>query len=116
MIMPAVFAGHGSPMNAIEDSPVRREWEALGKRLPKPKAILCISAHWETEGVAVTGAESPEPIRDFGGFPRELHEMLYPAPGSPAPAKRSSDLLKPEPVAFDRKRGLDHGAWSVLAA
>jgi 4,5-DOPA dioxygenase extradiol len=116
MSMPAVFAGHGSPMNAIEDSAVRREWEALGKRLPRPKAILCVSAHWETEGVAVTATSMPETIHDFGGFPRELHEMTYPAPGSPELAARTAELLKPEAVAFDPLRGLDHGAWSVLAA
>jgi 4,5-DOPA dioxygenase extradiol len=102
-------------MNAVEDSPVRREWTALGARLPRPKAILCVSAHWETEGVAVTASEHPETIHDFGGFPRELHEMTYPAPGCTALAKRTAELLKPEPVALDPGRGLDHGAWSVLA-
>ncbi|MDD5304450.1 MAG: 4,5-DOPA dioxygenase extradiol [Elusimicrobia bacterium] len=115
-LLPAVFAGHGSPMNAIEDSEVRREWAALGARLPRPKAILCVSAHWETEGVAVAASEKPETIHDFRGFPRELHEMIYPATGSPALAKRVVELLGPEPVALDPERGLDHGAWSVLAA
>jgi 4,5-DOPA dioxygenase extradiol len=114
--MPAVFAGHGSPMNAIEDSPYRREWEKLGETIPRPKSILCVSAHWETEGVAVTASEKPETIHDFGGFPRELHEMEYPAPGSAALARRVAALLSPEPVLLDPLRGLDHGAWSVLAA
>lgn len=114
--MPAVFAGHGSPMNALEDSAARRAWAALGERLPKPRAILCVSAHWETEGVAVTAAEKPETIHDFGGFPRELYEMTYPAPGSPALAGRVAELLEQEAPALDPRRGLDHGAWSVLVA
>lgn len=113
---PAVFAGHGSPMNALEDTSARRAWADLGSRLPKPKAILCVSAHWETEGVAVTASKKPETIHDFGGFPRALHEMLYPAPGSPALAGRVAELLKPEAAALDPRRGLDHGAWSVLVA
>jgi len=114
--MPAVFAGHGSPMNAIEDSPVSRAWRELGRTLPRPKSILCISAHWETEGISATAAERPETIHDFGGFPQELHEMLYPAHGSVALAKRAAALLSPDVVALDPRRGLDHGAWSVLAA
>lgn len=116
MIMPAVFAGHGSPMNAVEDSDVRRAWSALGGKLPRPKAILCVSAHWETEGVAVTTGEKPDTIHDFRGFPKELHELAYPAPGSPELARRVAELLEPEAVALDAERGLDHGAWSVLAA
>lgn len=115
-LLPAVFAGHGSPMNAIEDSAFRREWASLGERIPMPKAILCVSAHWETEGVAVTASEKPVTIHDFRGFPTELHEMVYPAKGSPALASRVAELLSPEPVTLDPKRGLDHGAWSVLAA
>lgn len=114
-LMPAVFLGHGSPMNAIEDSPVRQAWFDLGKRIPRPAAILCVSAHWETEGVAVTASEKPETIHDFQGFPRELHEMVYPAPGSPALARRVAALLAPDAAALDPVRGLDHGAWSVLA-
>jgi 4,5-DOPA dioxygenase extradiol len=116
MTMPAVFAGHGSPMNAVEDTDVRRAWSALGARLPRPKAILCVSAHWETEGVAVTTGEKPGTIHDFRGFPKELHEMAYPAPGSPDLARKVAALLKPEAVALDEQRGLDHGAWSVLAS
>lgn len=114
-VMPALFLGHGSPMNALEDTPARREWAALGARLPKPAAILCVSAHWETEGPAVTAAQKPETIHDFRGFPRELHELRYPAPGSPALARRVAALARPEPVRLDEARGLDHGAWSVLA-
>lgn len=115
-LLPAVFAGHGSPMNALEDTSVRREWAALGASLPRPKAILCVSAHWETEGLAVTSSRNPETIHDFGGFPRALHEMAYPAPGSPGLAARVAELLTPEPAALDPRRGLDHGAWSVLVA
>lgn len=112
MRMPAVFAGHGSPMNAIEDSPYRRGWQELAKRLPKPKAVLCVSAHWETDGASVTAAERPETIHDFGGFPRALHELVYAAHGSPALARRVKDLV-PE-VRLDPRRGLDHGCWGVL--
>lgn len=112
--MPALFLGHGSPMNAVEDTPVRREWAALGARVPRPKAILCVSAHWETDGPAVTASQTPETIHDFRGFPRELHEMTYPAPGDPALARRVAALAG-EPVALDAERGLDHGAWSVLS-
>ncbi len=116
MTMPAVFVGHGSPMNAIEDTPIRREWASLGRSLPRPRSILCVSAHWETEGVAVTASDKPATIHDFGGFPRALHEMEYPAPGSVTLARRVAEVLKPELVVFDPHRGLDHGAWSVLAA
>jgi 4,5-DOPA dioxygenase extradiol len=112
--MPVLFLGHGSPMNAIEDNAYRRSWEALGKRLRRPKSILCVSAHWETRGVYVTGSEHPETIHDFNGFPRALFEVRYPAPGSPELARRVADLLDPVRVHIDPNRGLDHGAWSVL--
>lgn len=113
--MPAVFIGHGSPMNAIEDTPYRREWARLGRELPKPEAILCVSAHWETEGLAVTESQAPETIHDFGGFPKALQEFRYPAPGEPELARTVTALLRLEQVALDGQRGLDHGAWSVLA-
>ena len=112
--MPALFVGHGSPMNAIEDNAWRRSWQALGKRLPRPKAILCISAHWETEGVFVGSAEKPDTIHDFRGFPKALFDVRYPAPGSPALAHRVADLVDDPRVHFDSHRGLDHGVWSVL--
>jgi 4,5-DOPA dioxygenase extradiol len=112
--MPVLFLGHGSPMNAIEDNDFHRSWEALGKRLPRPKSILCVSAHWETRGVYVTGSEHPETIHDFNGFPRALFDVRYPAPGSPALARRVADLLDPVRVHIDANRGLDHGAWGVL--
>jgi 4,5-DOPA dioxygenase extradiol len=112
--MPVVFLGHGSPMNAIEDNPWRRSWQALGQRLPRPKAILCISAHWETEGVYVGAAEQPETIHDFHGFPRALFNVRYPAPGSPELAHRVAELIRGPRVHLDHHRGLDHGAWGVL--
>jgi len=112
--MPVIFLGHGSPMNAIEDNDFRRSWQALGKRLPRPKAILCISAHWETRGVYVTASEHPETIHDFYGFPKALFDVHYRAPGSPALAHRVAELLTGVRVHQDAGRGLDHGVWSVL--
>jgi 4,5-DOPA dioxygenase extradiol len=113
--MPVVFLGHGSPMNAIEDNEFRRSWQDLGRRLPKPKSILCVSAHWESRGVYVGGAERPDTIHDFSGFPRALFDVRYPAPGDPALARRVVELLEPTTRAHvDPARGLDHGAWAVL--
>jgi len=112
--MPVVFLGHGSPMNAIEDNDWRRSWQALGQRLPRPEAILCVSAHWETQGVYVSSAERPDTIHDFHGFPRALFDVRYPAPGSPALAHRVAELVQEPRVHLDSHRGLDHGAWSVL--
>lgn len=112
--MPVLFIGHGSPMNAIEDNAYSREWRKLGQSLPRPEAILCISAHWMSEGVRVTAVPSPETIHDFGGFPQALFDTQYPAPGYPRLAKSTALLLEPEPVIEDHEWGLDHGAWSVL--
>lgn len=116
--MPALFIGHGSPMNAIEDNEFSREWTRLGRWLPRPKAILCVSAHWETRGIYVSATAQPETIHDFYGFPKPLFEVRYPAPGSPALARRVAELLGMAPgshrVHLDPGRGLDHGAWSVL--
>ena len=116
--MPALFIGHGSPMNAIEDNDFSREWRRLGPRLPRPRAILCVSAHWETRGIHVSAAAQPETIHDFYGFPKPLFDVRYPAPGSPALARRVAELLgggpDPQRVHLDPGRGLDHGAWSVL--
>ncbi|WP_374472894.1 4,5-DOPA dioxygenase extradiol [Arenimonas sp.] len=112
--MPVLFLGHGSPMNAIEDNAWRRGWQALGRRLPRPKAILCISAHWETQGVYVGSAEHPETIHDFRGFPKALFDVRYPAPGSSELAHRVAELVRTPRVHFDSHRGLDHGVWSVL--
>jgi 4,5-DOPA dioxygenase extradiol len=113
--MPVLFVGHGSPMNAIEDNGWRRGWAAAADEIARPRAILCISAHWETDGLAVTSAEAPETIHDFFGFPQALFDVRYPAPGSPELAARTRDLLASLPVRLDAERGLDHGAWSVLA-
>ena len=111
---PVLFLGHGSPMNAIEDNPWSRAWRELGRRLPRPRAILCVSAHWETPGPWLTGDETPATIHDFGGFPQALFDVRWPAPGDPALARRVVDLLGDAGARIDPDRGLDHGAWGVL--
>jgi len=112
--MPAVFLGHGSPMNALEDNPFTRAWATLGLRVGKPRAILVVSAHWLTRGIGVTATEVPETIHDFGAFPQALFDVRYPAPGSPALAARVRELLAPLNVTLDHQWGFDHGTWSVL--
>lgn len=112
--MPAVFFGHGSPMIALETNGTTATWHQIGARLPKPKAILCVSAHWLTRGTAVTAMPQPQTIHDFGAFPQALFDVQYPASGSPELAQRVKDLLAPLPVGLDRSWGLDHGTWSVL--
>lgn len=112
--MPALFLGHGSPMNAIEDNEFTRGWRELGAALPRPKAVLCVSAHWETNGTHVTAMPRPEAIHDFGGFPRALYEEKYPAPGSPELAREVKEAIESDDVGLHDKWGLDHGAWSVL--
>ncbi len=112
--MPVLFVGHGNPMNAIEDNEFTRGWTKVGKALPKPNAILCVSAHWETNGTQVTGMDQPKTIHDFGGFPRELFEYKYPAPGSPELARLTQETVRKAPVGLDQNWGLDHGTWSVL--
>jgi 4,5-DOPA dioxygenase extradiol len=113
--MPAAFVGHGSPMNTLERNRYTERWRALGRTLPRPRAILAISAHWYIDGTAVTGMAEPRTIHDFMGFPEELRAFQYPAPGDPQLAAQVRDLLAPVPVAFDQGWGLDHGTWSVLA-
>jgi 4,5-DOPA dioxygenase extradiol len=114
--MPVVFVGHGSPMNAVQRNEFRRGWEDLGRRLPRPAAILCVSAHWEAPGVRLTAAERPETLHDFHGFPPALFEVRYPAPGDPLLARRAAGVLAGAGARLDPARGLDHGAWSVLVA
>ena len=114
--LPTLFLSHGSPMQAVEPGIAGKAWEALGRTLPRPRAVLMVSAHWETEIPSVTGAALPETIHDFGGFPAELYRIRYPAPGAPALARRVADLLDLQGLAteIDRRRGLDHGAWVPL--
>ncbi|MDD5184515.1 MAG: 4,5-DOPA dioxygenase extradiol [Paludibacter sp.] len=112
--MPVLFVGHGSPMNAIEENEFVQVWKKLGESLAKPKAIICISAHWETRGTQVTALPDPPTIHDFGGFSRELYEVQYTAPGSPELAKEAIKIISGSTVLPDEKWGLDHGAWSFL--
>lgn len=112
--MPVLFLGHGSPMNAVEDNEFTKGWEAIGKTLPRPHAILCISAHWETKGTFVTAMERPKTIHDFYGFPPELYAVQYPAPGSPELAGDTKKAITKTVVEFDQSWGLDHGCWSVV--
>jgi len=112
--MPVLFVGHGSPMNAIEENEFVEGWRNLGKTLPRPKAILCVSAHWETKGTFVTAVTKPQTIHDFGGFPKALFDVQYPAPGSPELAHETKRIITKTTVGLDEKWGLDHGAWSVI--
>ena len=113
-MLPAIFFGHGNPMNALADNTYTAAWRRIGNEIPKPKAILSISAHWFVPGTGVTVSTSPRTIHDFGGFPRELYQVQYPAPGDPELARRVQKLLQPLPVQLDVSWGLDHGTWSVL--
>lgn len=112
--MPVLFLGHGSPMNAIEENEFVTGFRNIGKTLPRPAAILCVSAHWETRGTLVTAMANPPTIHDFGGFPKELFEVQYPAPGSPALAQETKSIIRKTEIGLDDQWGLDHGAWSVI--
>lgn len=112
--MPVLFVGHGSPMYAIEDNEFVQSWRNLGEELPVPKSIIAISAHWETRGTQVTAMQNPPTIHDFGGFPRELYEIQYPAPGNPDLANEAIKSITGSQVLADEKWGLDHGTWSVI--
>ena len=112
--MPVLFIGHGSPMNAIEENSFVSGIRQVGKELQKPKAILCISAHWETKGTYVTAMESPKTIHDFRGFPKELYDVQYPEAGSPDLAKETKRIVRKTEIGLDYSWGLDHGSWSVI--
>lgn len=113
-IMPVLFVGHGSPMNAIENNQYSHTWEVLGNTVPTPKAILCISAHWELPITAITTMPHPRTIHDFGGFPPELYQKQYHAPGHPEMATHIQNLISSNKIQSDTKWGLDHGTWAVL--
>ena len=112
--IPALFVGHGNPMNSLAQNEWTRGWARLAGTMPRPRAIVAASAHWYLPGTRVTANEQPPTIHDFGGFPRELQAVRYPAPGAPALARRVQELLAPAPVVLDTSWGLDHGTWSVL--
>jgi len=112
--MPAIFFGHGNPMNAIQTNDWTAGWAAIGRDIPRPRGVLCISAHWYLPATMVTAMTAPRTIHDFGGFPRELYEVKYPAPGDPQLARRVQELLGLPANALDTSWGLDHGTWSVL--
>lgn len=112
--MPVLFVGHGSPMNGIEDNSFSACWKALGTELPKPKAVIVISAHWFTQGTRITAMTNPQTIHDFGGFPKALFDVQYPAPGSPALAAETIALVRSAHVVPDHDWGLDHGAWTIV--
>jgi 4,5-DOPA dioxygenase extradiol len=113
-ILPSLFIGHGSPMNGIEDNEFSKQWSRLGKEIHRPSAVLVVSAHWLTRGTRITAMPNPRTIHDFGGFPQELYDVQYPAPGSPILAKYTSDLIASTKVGLDHEWGLDHGTWTVV--
>lgn len=112
--MPVLFIGHGSPMNAIEDNAFSKRWQQMGKEIPRPKAVVVVSAHWLTKGTMVTAMPNPKTIHDFGGFPQTLFDVQYPAPGNPELANEIQKLITNPAVELDHDWGLDHGTWSVV--
>jgi 4,5-DOPA dioxygenase extradiol len=114
--MPVVFVGHGSPMNAIDENRFHVMWRRIAERIPRPRSIVCVSAHWETNGVLVTASPTPETIHDFSGFPAELARFRYPAHGDARLAEKITEIVEHARVRMDPRRGLDHGAWGILCA
>ncbi len=114
VLMPVLFVGHGSPMNGIEDNEFSQYWKKLASEIAKPKAILCISAHWLTRGTFITATEKPATIHDFGGFPPELFAVEYPAPGNPQLATETAGIITKTSVGLDTDWGMDHGTWTIL--
>ncbi len=112
--LPVIFIGHGSPMNGIEDNNFSRRWKQIGEDISLPKTVLCISAHWLTNGTKITAMSQPQTIHDFGGFPKALFDIQYPAPGNPELAAETSKMIKKTSVDLDHEWGLDHGTWSVV--
>ena len=113
-LMPVLFIGHGSPMNGIEDNEFSRRWKQMATEIPVPRAVLVVSAHWFTRGTRITAMDFPKTIHDFGGFPPELYQVQYPAPGQPALATETAELLKSAHVELDHDWGLDHGTWTII--
>ncbi|RYZ17935.1 MAG: 4,5-DOPA dioxygenase extradiol, partial [Chitinophagaceae bacterium] len=113
-LMPVLFVGHGSPMNGIEDNGFSRRWTEMAKEIPVPKAVLVVSAHWFTRGTKITAMNFPKTIHDFGGFPKELFAVQYPAPGNPVLAEETAQLLHSAHVELDHDWGLDHGTWTII--
>lgn len=113
-LMPVLFIGHGSPMNGIEDNIFSQKWKQLAKAIPTPKAVLVVSAHWLSKGTRITAMDFPKTIHDFGGFPQELFDVQYKAPGDPALAKETASIIKSTSVELDHDWGLDHGAWTII--
>lgn len=112
--MPVLFIGHGSPMNAIEDNEFSKRWQQMGQEIPKPKAVIVVSAHWLTQGTAITAMSQPKTIHDFGGFPQALFDVQYPAPGDPNLANEIQKMVTNPSIVLDHEWGLDHGTWSVV--
>jgi 4,5-DOPA dioxygenase extradiol len=112
--MPVLFIGHGSPMNGILDTNFSRQWKEIAESIPTPKAVLVVSAHWLSRGTKITAMDFPKTIHDFGGFPKELYEVQYPAPGNPALARETAELIKSTKVELNHDWGLDHGTWTIV--
>jgi 4,5-DOPA dioxygenase extradiol len=112
--MPVLFVGHGSPMNGIEDNSFSQYWKKLASEIEKPKAVLCVSAHWLTKGTYITAMEKPPTIHDFGGFPQALFDVEYPAPGDPKLAEETAKLFTTTTVGLDHEWGMDHGTWTIV--